>query len=183
MKSNIITEPFVTADAMDNKIKPLILKWLTKHFGYKDYPHSFRDQWITWNIWDGEISVGFDSRIDEHNKLLSLIKPQYLGTPQAGTGKIVNTDTFYLDLKDLIDIKYPEIIKSSLMRINSHKGGTNGWHSPSDDLFSYTWRIYLDDGTSIIYSNHKEVMDMVKGDFIYDSIIQERAFIKYIELN
>jgi hypothetical protein len=50
-----------------------------------------------------------------------------------------------------------------------------------DIFYSYDWEVFLDDDTSIMYYNQKEKMDMVKGDFIYNSIIQERSFVNFLK--
>jgi hypothetical protein len=41
--------------------------------------------------------------------------------------------------------------------------------------------VFLNDGSSLFYHNQKDKMDMVKGDFIYNATIQERAFVKFLE--
>jgi len=173
-------KPYLKLDALDKKHKPLILKWLTNLFGYENYPHSFKDQWINWSIWDGELSVSFDSRQEEQVKLLSLIHPRFLGCPQYQTLKIVNEKNFYLQLKQLLHIEYPEIKSSTLIKKTNNRGGTGGWHSPSDDFYTYDWEVFLSDGSSIMYNNQKEKMDLIKGDFVYNSIIQERAFTEFL---
>ena len=160
--------------------KTLILKWLCELFGYKDYPHSFKDQWILPTIWNGILSISFDSRVEEHNKLISLIPAQFMGTVQYKSLKIVNKKTFYVVLDRLGDIKYPNIIKSVLKDTTKHAGGSGGWTSESDAFYTYDWEVFLDDDTSIMYNNQKDVMDMVKGDFIYNKIIQERWFINFL---
>lgn len=167
-------------DGLDKKCKPLILKWLADLFGYENYPHSFKDQWITWGISDGLLSVSFDLRNEEHRKLLSLIHPRFLGCPQFGTLKIVNEKNFYIDLNCLINVETPDIIGSKLIAKNKQRGGTGGWHSPSDDFYTYDWRVFLSDGTALYYHNQKEVMDMVKNDFTYTHDIQQRAFVKFL---
>ena len=60
MEREIIAKPYKRLDASDKKYKPLIIKWLANLFGYENYPNSFKDHWITYNIWDGELSVSFD---------------------------------------------------------------------------------------------------------------------------
>jgi hypothetical protein len=169
------------SDVRDSKtLKPLILKWLCELFNYNNYPHSFKDQWISWTIWQGELSVSFDLRQDEQIKLISLIHPRFLGCPQHRTLKIVNETNFYLQLDRLLDIKYPEIKNSRLIRRNKERGGTGGWSSPSDDFYTYDWEVFLSDSTSIFYHNQKDKMDMVKGDFVYTATIQERAFVEFL---
>lgn len=168
-------------DALDKTVKPLILKWLAELFNYEDYPSSFKDQWIRWNIWDGEISVSFDLRQEEQVKLLSLIHPRFLGVPQSRSLKIVNEKNFYLDIKSLLHIEYPEITESKLLKKNKERGGTGGWHSPSDDFYTYDWEVSLSDGSSIYYHNQNDKMDMVKGDYTYLSTIQQRAFVNFLQ--
>jgi hypothetical protein len=180
--ADVGSEPYARLSALDTKVKPLILKWLSGLFGYKNYPNSFKDQWITWNIWDGVLSVSFDLRQEEQVKLLSLIHPRFLGCPQYKTLKIVNEKNFYLELKQLLHIEYPEITGSRLLIKDKHRGGTNGWYSTSDDFYTYDWEVFLSDGTSILYRNQKYTMDMVKGDFIYNATIQERGFVNFLQI-
>ena len=165
---------YVRKDSLDKEIKPLILKWLCSKFGYEDYPHSYRDQWIEWNIWDGTLSIRFDSRQGEQIKLLSLMPCQLKGTPQCGTLKIVNTDCFYLQLKDAISLKYPEIINSKLLRKDKHTD------NDGDTFYSYHWEVFLSDNTSIRYKNQKDVMDLERRSFSYDCTIQERDFVDFL---
>lgn len=179
-KPHVSSSPYRRVDALDKKCKPLILKWLSSLFGYADYPHSFKDQWISWGIWDGKLSVSFDLRQEEQAKLLSLIHPRFLGCPQYKTLKVVNEESFYLQLKDLLDIKYPEITGSKLLSKDKQRGGTGGWHSASDDFYTYDWEVFLSDGSSLFYHNQKDTMDMIKGDFIYNATIQERAFVNFL---
>jgi hypothetical protein len=165
---------------LDKKIKPLILKWLSSLFGYENYPNSFKDQWIRYSIWEGELNVGFDLRQEEQAKLLSLIHPRFLGCVQKKTLKVVNEKTFYIQLKDFLAIEYPEIKGSKLLIKKQHLGGTGGWYSKSDDFYTYDWEVFLSDNTSIFYHNQKDIMDMVKDDFIYNVKIQERAFVNFL---
>ena len=67
------------------------------------------------------------------------------------------------------------------MSKDKQRGGTGGWHSASDDFYTYDWEVFLSDGSSILYHNQKDKMDMVKGDFIYNATIQERAFVKFLD--
>lgn len=168
------------ADKLDKTTKPLILKWLCKQFECENYPHSFKDQWITWNIWDGILTIGFDLRQEEQKKIISLIPPQFMGTPQYKTLKIVNEYNFYLHLDKLLDINYPDIESSKLVNKTKEAGGTGGWTSPSDYFYTYDWEVILSDTTSIYYHNQSEKMDMIKGDFIYNKTIQERTFLNFL---
>jgi hypothetical protein len=176
-----ISAPYNKVDALDKKLKPLIIKWLAKTFGYDNYPHSFKDQWIIWGVCDGTLSVSFDLRQEEHIKLLSLIHPRFLGCPQYKTLKIVNEKSFYIELNRFLNIQYPEIVSSKLLRKTRVDGGTGGWRSPSDDFYTYDWDVFLSDGSSVVYHNQTDKMDMVKGSFTYNSIIQERAFTAFLK--
>ena len=171
----LAAHPYRKLDALDKKYKPLILKWLSSLFGYENYPHSFKDQWINWDIWDGELSVSFDLRQEEQVKLLSLIHPRFLWCPQYKTLKVVNEKSFYLHLKQLLHIEYPEIKGSKKIDQTKHKD------NDGDTSYTYDWEVFLSDGSSILYHNQKDKMDMVKGDFIYNATIQERAFVKFWE--
>lgn len=174
-KNDVSRSPYRKLSALDKKVKPLILKWLSNLFGYENYPHSFKDQWITWNIWNGELSVSFDLRQEEQVKLLSLIHPRFLGCPQYKTLKVVNEKSFYLHLKQLLHIEYPEIKGSKKINATKHKD------NDGDTFYTYDWEVFLSDGSSILYHNQKDKMDMVKGDFIYNATIQERAFVKFLD--
>lgn len=161
-------------DALDKKVKPLILTWLADLFGYKDYPHSFKDQYINWSIWDNHISVSFDLRQEEQVKLISLMHPRFLGAIQSGTLKIVNEKCFYMDIERLGHIKYPKIINSKRTNKTSHKD------NDGDIFYTYDWEVFLEDETSIYYHNQTDKMDLEYKGFTYNSIIQERFFVNYL---
>lgn len=179
-QTNVSSSLYQKLSTSDKKVKPLILKWLSNLFDYKNYPNSFKDQWITWNIWNGELIISFDLRLEEQVKLLSLIHPRFLGCVQYKTLKIVNENNFYLQLEQLLHIEYPEITGNKLLSKDKQSGGTSGWHSVSDDFYTYNWEVFLSDGSSLFYHNQKDRMDMFKGDFIYNSTIQERAFVNFL---
>lgn len=169
-------------DSLDKKYRPIILDWLNSLFKPETpYSHSFADQWINWTIWDGELSIRFDLRNEAQKELLSAIHPRFLGCPQIGTLKVVNENSFYLSLKSLLHIEYPEIIGSKLLIRHKERGGKGGWHSPSDDFYTYDWCVSLADGSDIFYHNQEPEMDMVKGGFKYNASIQERAFIRFLD--
>jgi hypothetical protein len=167
--------PYKRIGGLDKTVKPLIIRWFADLFKYENYPHSHADQWISWNVWDGHLTVGFDFRQEEHVKLFSLIHPRFKGVPQYQTLKIVNENSFYLDLKQLLQLKYPNIISSKLINKVKHKD------NDGDIFYTYDWEVFLDDDTSIMYHNQKEKMDIVKGNFIYNSIIQERSFVNFLK--
>ena len=171
---NTLARPYKRIDGLDKKCKPLILKWLCSVFGYENYPHSFRDQYILWSVWEGDISVSFDSRVDEQNKLLSLIPARFKGVPQYKTLKIVNENNFYLQIRQLLHVEYPKIIDSKLVKTNKHKD------NDGDTFFTYDWEVLLSDNTSIEYHNQLNKMDLVENGVIYNKIIQERVFVNFL---
>jgi len=162
----------------DNRVyKPKVLRWLCKVFDHRDFPHSFKDQWINWNVWNGKITVSFDMRQKEHLDLLAKIPPQLLGIPQYKTLKIVNKNTFYLPIKTLLAVDYPTILAHKLIAKDTHKDGEGGF------FCTYDWQVFLADNSSIYYHNQNDKMDMKYRGFTYDSRIQERAFIRFLDEN
>lgn len=162
-----------------NKLKPAILDWLASTVNYK-FKHHFSDTWINCTIWDNQLSISLDFRQDSHKELFKKLPNKYKGCLQYGTGKLVNDKTLYFNIENLIDINYPEITNSTLLRRNKVRGGKGGWYSASDDFYTYDWEVQLDDGTTINYHNQINKMDMIKGDFIYNAEIQEREFVKFL---
>lgn len=160
-------------DSLDKRMKPLILKWLCDLFEYKGYPHSFRDQWINWTVWDNQLSISFDLRQPEQIRLLSLIHPRFRGVPQNGTLIIVNENNFYLTLDRIGKINYPNI--NGFKLLHKTKRTDDG-----DIFYSYDWEVMLDDNTSIAYHNQTEKMDLKHRDFIYDSTIEQRFFVNML---
>lgn len=169
-----MSTPYKRINALDKTYKPLILKWLARLFNYDNYPHSHADQWITWSTYDGELTVSFDLRQPEQVKLLSLIHPRFIGVPQYTSLKVVNEKSFYVDLKRLFKIDYPNIVSSKLINRVKHKD------NDGDTFYTYDWEIFLDDNTSVMYHNQKEKMDMVKGDYSYKNLIEERKFVEFL---
>lgn len=161
-------------DALDKKNKPLIIDWLCGLFGYENYPHSFKDQWINWSVWDNDLSISFDTRQPEQVKLLSMIHPCFLGTPQYRTLKIVNEKTFYLSVDKIGDLKYPKITTHKLLNKDKHTD------NDGDTFYTYDWEVFLDDNSSIHYHNQNHIMDMKYRDFIYDATLQERFFTEFL---
>jgi hypothetical protein len=169
------TKPtYIKLDHSDKKYKPLILKWLCKQFGYNDYVHNYADQWIRWSVWDGDLSISFDERQAHQRALRSLIPERLMGCPQSGTLKIVNTDSVYVPIKSILHIDYPTIVTSKLK--DKSKRNYDG-----DEWYVYMWEVFLSDNTSFIHSNQKNQMDIKFRDFTYDAIIQERAFVRFLE--
>jgi hypothetical protein len=169
-------EAYKNKDALDKTVKPMILEWLSNVFGYDNYPHSFKDQWITWNVWNNQLSVGFDWRQEEHKRLFDFIHPRFKGVPQTSTLKIVNEDNFYIEVDKIVHIDYPTIQSSVLIYKTKHTD------NDGDVFYTYDWEVFLSDGTSIMYHNQNDKMDMIRRNFNYDATIQERAFVNFLEL-
>ena len=72
-------EKYKRIDALDKIYKPLIIKWLCKSFGYKNYPHSFTDQFIHWSLFDGKLTINFDFRVPEQIRLIKSIPKRFRG--------------------------------------------------------------------------------------------------------
>lgn len=88
--------------------------------------------------------------------------------------KIVNENNFYLQLKQLLHIEYPDIKGSKLLSKVKHVD------NDGDTFYTYEWQVFLTDESSVFYKNQENKMDMIKGDFSYQSIIQERTFINFL---
>ena len=161
-------------DALDKTMKPLILDWLADIFGYGQFEHSFKDQWVRWSVYGRYVSVGLDNRVPEQLKLWSLIPDKLKGCLQRTTLKVVNKDSFYLDIDRVVNLKYPDIVKSSVHTKVKHTD------DDGDVFYCYEWLVELSDGSAVIYNNQKDVMDMVKCDYSYMRLIEERAFVQFI---
>lgn len=169
-------KPYKQLDTLERDwYKSSIIKWLCEVFGYLDYPHTFADKWISWRIDNSRLSVSFDLRQPEQAKLLSLIHPRFLGIPQNSTLKIVNEKTFYLELDRLFILTYPSIIKKTIINKTKHID------DDGDIFYVYDWELILDDNTTILYRNQSNILNIDENHFIYQSIINERKFINFLE--
>ena len=146
---------------------PIIIKYICNVCGYKNYPHSFKDKFITWYVREGELVVSFDLRQKEHAALLS----QY------------NTNMTYIrmPLSSILQIYYPKIMGGKLIRKKKEHGGVGGFIYASDYFYSYEWRLPLSHSSIIISEHQKNEMDMTEHDVLYMSIIQERAFVGFLQ--
>lgn len=167
-------EIYYKITASDKTYKPLILSWLSEVFNYRGYPHDYKDQWINWSIYGGQLSISFDDRSEGQRELVKIIHPRFMGVPQYQTLRVVNKDSFYLDIHSLLSIEYPKITSHTLLRKTPHEDGDG------DIFYTYDWRIYLDDGTSIHHQNQRNIMTLKHGEYSYKSIIDERAFINFL---
>lgn len=162
---------FVKTDALDKKYKPLIIKWLCKVFDVSDHVVSFKDQWIRWSINDSTLSID----LNDCEAIKRKIPAALFGTPQHGSLRIVNEQSIYIPLSAICHVDYPEVTGHTLIKKHKHKDGDGGF------FYSYNWEVFLCDGTSIFYSNQKDQMDLVRRSYNYDWILQERAFLNFLE--
>lgn len=172
---SLSVEEFKWPDASDKKYKPLILEWLARTFGYENYPHSFKDQWINWTIWDNILTVSFDFRQDEQKKLFDHIPDRLKGCPQSRTLKIVNENSFYVPIVSIFRKEYPLIITSKLVNKIKHVD------NDGDIFFVYYWRVELANGKAISYSNQAEKMDLAYRSYSYDHYIDTMNFCHFLE--
>jgi len=167
---------------MSNNYSKEIGKWLCKQFNYPNQSNNFNSNWIKWNIWDGKLTIDFDTRIDDQNILISCIPLQFMGTIQHNTLKIVNKNTFYLPIEKLLQIKYPKITHSILLKtIKNQQSEKGGWYIKGEYWYSYDWEIFLDDNTSILYHNQLDKMDLTEESLVFKTRIQEREFINFLK--
>lgn len=160
-------------DFWDNKkIKPAIIDWLIKRLNIDiEYNHDLRDQWVRINVWDGQLSISFDSRNEQQNNILSKIPAEFIGCKQAGTGKLVNTNVIYFDMDKEFEIEYPAVIKKRIFRTETIR------ESGEPNFYSYDWECDMSDGTIMEFNNQdKNKLDI--GKWILPTKIQERFLLK-----
>jgi hypothetical protein len=167
------TRPFRTIDAIHHKkYKPSVIDWLTKRFNLPPYAHSYKDQWIRVNIWDGSLSIGFDNRQPEQIQLFNSIPDEFKGCLQYGTGILVNKDSLYFYFDKEWQVEYPAITGSKIIKETKHVD------NDGDDFYVYEQLINLSDGTQIIYSNQSKQLDI--SGYSFRTLIQERFFYQLI---
>lgn len=165
--------PFKNTDAINSKkYKPAVIDWLVNRFGLSPYNHSFKDQWIVVSIWDGSLSIYFDTRQPEQVELFNSIPDEFKGCLQQGTGKLVNKDNLYFYFGKEWQVEYPTITGSKIIKEAKHVD------NDGDDFYVYDQLINLSDGTQIIYSNQAKRLDI--SDYSFRTIIQERFFYQMI---
>lgn len=166
-------KPFNKIEATHHKkYKPLVIDWLVKRFSLPAYDHSFKDQWINVSIWDGELTISFDTRQPEQVTLFNSIPDQFKGCPQRGTGIIVNKDNLYFYFDKEWQIKYPSIKSSKIISETKHVD------NDGDIFFTYDHVLNLSDDTQVIYHNQSKSLDIV--DYVFRTIIQQRFFFETI---
>lgn len=168
-------KPFRIIDVIHLKtFKPAVIDWLVNRFSLPPFNHSFKDQWIRVNIWDGSLSIGFDTRQAEQVALFNSIPDEFKGCLQRGTGKLVNKDNLYFYFDKEWQVEYPTITGSKIIKETKHVD------NDGDDFYVYDQLINLSDGTQIIYSNQNKKLDI--ADCSFRTIIQERFFYQIITL-
>lgn len=163
-------------NALDKQYKPLILKWLSNHFKIP-YNHSFKDQWITWNVWNSILSINLDLRDENQRKLFEMLPNHIKGTIQYKTLKHVNTDVIYIPLNMFLNLKYPTIVKDRVIKTITHS------ESGESDWYEYDREISLSDGTSIYHRNQSKTQGLEYNGFIYKSILDTRTFYNFLKIS
>jgi hypothetical protein len=175
IKHDLSAIEFKMPDSLEQKpYRPLILDWLSRRYDLKPFQHSFKDQWLSYNIWCGQLTISHNTRVEEQVELFNSLPDNIKGCKQQGTGKMVNLKTLYFTLSDFLKIEYPEITKQELFKTDRSKD------DDGDDFIVYNYKVHLSDGTILYYSNQKlnEPMDM---QYLFPTYIQERAFLRYIK--
>jgi hypothetical protein len=159
--------------------KPRILDWLSSLVNHK-FKHHHSDNWIIVSIWDDVLTITLDFRQPNQLELFNKLPTHLKGCLQIGTNKLVNEKTLYFKVSEICNVNYPDIIWHKLINKTKHQSGSKGWTDTGDFFYTYKWELFLSDNTSIMYSNQRNKMDMVKGNYIYNKTIQEREFKKFI---
>lgn len=149
-------------------LKPAVIDWLIEKFNLNiKYEHSFKDQWISVNIWDGQLTISFDTRQPEQVQLFNALPAEIKGTKQHGTGKMVNLQTLYFDMNKEFTINYPEIKSKEIV------GKVKHTDNDGDTFYVYSWLVKMNDETEMIFTNQdNNKLDIEK--WIYPTRIQER---------
>jgi hypothetical protein len=176
-------KPFTGKDFVHHKwMKPAILEWLTTkcETPFK-FEHTFADQFISVNVWCGEMNVSLDFRQPGHKALFNALPDKYKGTNQKHTGKRVNLDTLYFKLSEHFEINYPEVaVQPTIIHTQAHKGNDD------DTFYVYTWLIKLTDGTEMNWENQEKEWffsaENSFGTFILPTYTEERYLLENIVL-
>jgi hypothetical protein len=164
-----------------DKLKSKILDWLSSLVNHK-FEHHFSDQWINVHIYDGRLSVFLDFRQPNQVELFNKLPDSLKGCLQKGTGKLVNEKTLYFNIEDIIDFEYPTIVSSKLIKRDKHQESEKGgWYIVGSYWYSYTWELTLSDGTTMIYKNQENKMDLEESSYTFRANVQEYHFEKFIE--
>lgn len=149
-----------------DKYKRHILDWIVKRFNLPPYKHTFQDNYISVMFWDGKMSISIDTRVEAQVQLLNSVPKEYVGCNQYKTGIRVNLHSFYFDIEKEFEIVYPKIVSSEIVHTQKHWDDGDTWNV-------YTYEILLSDDTALIWSDHKEKLDM--SDFLFKKYIHERT--------
>lgn len=147
---------------------------LCRRYDYPYYKHSFQDSFLTFNIWDNELSISFDFRCEEQSKLFEALPKEIKGYKQKWTGKMVNLKNLYFTLTDFIKVEYPEIRKQELFKTDRSKD------NDGDDFYVYNYKVHLADGSILLFSNQSK-NEPLNMNWIYPTYINTRAFLRYLK--
>jgi hypothetical protein len=172
---DVSKKAFKTPDCLEqDKFKPGAIDWLIGKFNLPPFNHSFKDKWISLNIWHGQLSIGFDFRVTEQVDIFNAIPESYKGCKQVGTGKIVNTQYLYFDIENEWQVEYPSIKSTKIVNKDLHKD------NDGDDFYTYDHILELSDGTQMLYHNQSSKCDISIDTFI--TKVQERYLYENIFL-
>lgn len=175
IKHDIHAKEFKSPDHLEQKdYRPLILDWLCNRYELPRYQHSFRDQFLSFNIWGNKLWISFDFRCEEQSALFDKLPAEIKGTKQAGTGKMVNLKSLYFILSDIINFDYPAIVSGEIVDTDRSKD------NDGDICYSYTWKYKLSDGTFLYHLNQNKD-EIIDSEHTFPANIQTRAFCRYLK--
>lgn len=161
--------------------KSKVLDWLSSLIDYK-FKHHFSDRWISVNVWDNTLSISFDHRQSNQVELFNKLPKEIKGCLQKGTGILVNENTLYFTLSELVNIIYPKIVSYKQIKNTRHNESVKGGgYVKGSYWYTYDWELTLSDGSTIEYHNQVNKMNLTESDYIFKCRIEEREFNKFIE--
>lgn len=175
IKHDISSNEFKTPDSTEQmQYGHLVINWLCRRYDYRCFSYSFKTTWITITIWENKLCISLDLRDVEQQRLFDHLPDEIKGTKQKGTGKLVNTNSLYFNVDEIVKFDYPAIVKTELW--HTYKSKDND----GDDFYSYTYKLHLSDGT-ILYSLSQDKKEPISMQYTFPAKIQERAFLKYLK--
>lgn len=175
IKHDITSKEFKSPDNLEaNQYKNLIINWLCRRYNIEEFKYTFKVSFLSFSIWCNTLTISLDVRDEEQQRLFDKLPHIIKGTKQKGTGKLVNKNTLYFKLTDIIPITYPEIVKSVIFHTDKEKD------DDGDDFIVYNWKIYLNDNT-ILLSSSQDKNEPMSIKYVYPTYIETRAFLKYLK--
>lgn len=172
LKHDIRSDTYKSPNTLEmNRYKKPIIDWLFRRFDIKpfDVEHT---QWISYSIWDGNLSISFDFRQPSQKKLFDLLPDSIKGIPRISDGKMVNLNTLYFNVNDIRPVIYPDIISKELL-IKDSMIDDDG-----DTFYEWVYKVKLSDDTFVIMTTQKE--GELPLDFIFKSKIESRTFYHHL---